>query len=31
MEADLLAKHIEKLLGRSEGDGDEKYREWLAE
>jgi riboflavin synthase len=31
MEADLLAKHIEKLLGRGEGGGDEKYREWLAE
>jgi riboflavin synthase len=32
MEADLLAKHIERLLGgRREAGGEEKYLEWLAE
>ena len=30
MEADLLAKHIEKLLG-GRAEGDSKYLEWLAE
>ncbi len=31
MEADLLAKHLEKLTGGGKGGGDETLMEWLAE